>query len=137
MFGRGPGGPGGPFGGRGPGGGEAGFDSEAGETLVSGRVPKYPDAGLYDPHVLRTLFFEFENKDWEQEMLDFHDTDVEVPAKLIVDGKTYPNVGVRFRGNTSYNVPVGKKRPFKVTIDLADKKQRLLGYRGAAPAQLA
>ena len=26
------------------------------------------------------------------------DTDVEVPAKLTVDGKTYPDVGVHFRG---------------------------------------
>jgi spore coat protein CotH len=130
AFGRGPGGPGGPFGGRGPGGGEAASTQKPGKRLSPDEVAKYPDVGLYDPKVLRTLFFEFENKDWEQELLDFHNTDVEVPAKLIVDGKTYPNVGVRFRGNTSYNVPIGKKRPFKVTIDLADKKQRLLGYRG-------
>ena len=30
--------------------------------------------------------------------MDFHGTDVEVPAKLIVDGKTYDDVGVYFRG---------------------------------------
>jgi hypothetical protein len=35
---------------------------------------------------LRTLFLEFENADWEKELSDFHGTDVEVPAKLIVDG---------------------------------------------------
>ena len=49
---------------------------------------------------------------------------------MIVDGKTYEKVGMRFRGMTSYNVPQGKKRSFKVRIDLADKNQRLLGYKG-------
>jgi len=52
--------------------------------------------------VLRTLFLEFEESDWEQELVDFHNTDVEVPAKLTVDGKVYNGVGVHFRGMTSY-----------------------------------
>ncbi len=32
----------------------------------------------------------FEDKDWEAQLADFHHTDVEVPATLIVDGKKYP-----------------------------------------------
>ena len=35
---------------------------------------------------------------------DFHGTDVDVPAKLTVDGKTYPDVGVHFRGMSSYGM---------------------------------
>ena len=130
AFGRGPGGPGGPFGGRGPGGGEGGSPTKPGKRLSPDDVAKYPDAGLYDPHVLRTLFFVFDGKDWEEELEDFRGTDVEVPAKLTVDGKTYENVGVRFRGNTSLmGIPRGKKRPWNVSIDLVNKKQRLLGYK--------
>ena len=45
-----------------------------GKHLSPDDVAKYPDANLYDPRVLRTLFFEFENKDWEEELMDFHRT---------------------------------------------------------------
>jgi spore coat protein CotH len=55
-------------------------------------------------------------------------TDVEVPAQMIVDGETYENVGVRFRGNTSYMmVPRGSKRPLNLTIDYGKQDQRLCG----------
>ncbi len=63
-------------------------------------------------------------------MQDFHGTDVEVPATLTVDGKKYPNVGVRFRGMSSYGgVPAGSKRSMNLSVDFADKKQRLAGAK--------
>jgi hypothetical protein len=47
-----------------------------------------------------------------------------------VDGKVYPDVGVKFRGNTSYStVPEGRKRSLDVSIDFLDKTRRLYGYR--------
>jgi hypothetical protein len=93
-------------------------------------VKNYPTAGLYDPSILRTIFLEFENEDWEAELEAFHNTDVDVPATLIVDGKKYPNVGVHFRGMSSYmGVPAGSKRSLNVSLDTADPKQRLLGYK--------
>ena len=61
------------------------------------------------PATLRTIFLQFENADWEQELADFNNTDVEVPATVIVDGKTYKDVGVHFRGVSSYMmVPEGR-----------------------------
>jgi spore coat protein CotH len=93
-------------------------------------VKTYPDAPLYEPTVLRTLFLEFEDADWEAELQDFFRTDVEVPATLTVDGKTYPGVGVRFRGMSSYmGVPMGSKRSLNLTLDFTDKKQRLYDYK--------
>ena len=90
----------------------------------------FPDAPLYASNVLRTFFLEFENTDWEKELSEFHGTDVEVPAKLIVDGKTYPGVGVHFRGASSYMmVGEGRKRSFNLSIDYEHDDQRLLGYR--------
>ena len=101
-----------------------------GRRITTAGVEQFPSAGLYEPGVLRTLFFEFENEDWESELENFHGTDVEVPANLVVDGKTYNNVGVRFRGMSSYGmVPTGSKRSFNVSVDLADREQRLLGYK--------
>jgi hypothetical protein len=93
-------------------------------------VKPAPKAPLYDPNVLRTIFLEFEEKDWEAELQEFHGTDVEVAATMIVDGKKYPNVGIHFRGMSSYGmVPAGHKRSFNVSMDFADSKQRLYGYK--------
>lgn len=85
---------------------------------------------LYDAGVLRTLFLDFEDKDWEAEMADFNNTDVEVPATLTVDGKKYPGVGVHFRGMSSFmGVRAGSKRSINLAIDFVDPKQRLFGYK--------
>jgi spore coat protein CotH len=101
-----------------------------GPSVQPHEVPHYPDKGLYDPKVLRTIFLEFESDDWENELQAFHGTDVEVPATLIVDGKKYPLVGVRFRGMTSYmTVPPGLKRSLNLSLDLTDKNQRLDGHK--------
>jgi spore coat protein CotH len=79
---------------------------------------------------LRTFALEFESQDWEQELEAFYHTDVEVPATVTVDGVRYPNVGVRFRGNSSYMmVPRGSKRSLNLSFDFVDTKQALYGYR--------
>jgi spore coat protein CotH len=96
----------------------------------SASVKKYGNEPLYDPSVLRTFFFEFENDDWEKELMAFYNTDVEVPATLVVDGKTYKNVGLHFRGASSFmGVPAGLKHSINVAMDFVDDKQTLLGYR--------
>ena len=120
---------GGFFGRRGPRGGNFDGPAQKGETLKPADVKTYPNAPLYDESVLRTLFFTFENADWEKELEDFHRTDVDVAATLEVDGKTYRDVGIHFRGNSSYMmVPEGRKRSLNVSIDMAHE-QNLGGYR--------
>lgn len=128
-------GPGGPMSGRAP--GPPGFGRrgdqptpEPGAHIEPSGVKSYPDAALYEPSILRTLFLNFENSDWEAELQEFHGTDVDVPATLTVDGTTYPNVGVHFRGMSSYmGVAPGYKRSLNVSLDLADSAQRLYGYK--------
>lgn len=125
--GRGPrGGPGGPRGR--PGGGE-GADFGPGPQVDPADVAPV-QGGLYEPLTLRTLFLEFESPDWESEMAAFYGTDVEVPAKLTVDGKSYGEVGVGFRGASSYfMVGAGRKRSLNISIDYAAPKQTLYGHR--------
>lgn len=104
--------------------------NQPGKKLSPSDVKMYPKAPLYDSGTLRTLFLEFENSDWEKELSDFHDTDVEVPAKLIVDGKTYLDVGVHFRGMSSYMmIGEGQKRSLNLSLDFAHKNQDLAGYK--------
>ena len=92
--------------------------------------PRYPTAPLYDAETLRTIFLQFEDADWESQLATFYNTDVEIPATVVVDGKTFPNVGVHFRGNSSFRqVPDGYKRSLNLSFDYASKSQRLMGYR--------
>jgi spore coat protein CotH len=104
---------------------------KAGPTVTPADVKNYPDAKLYDPAVMRTIFLDFENKkDWEAEMADFYKSDVEIPATLTVDGKKYPNVGVHFRGMSSFfSVAPGYKRSLNISLDFGDPKQRLYGSK--------
>ena len=116
--------------GRGPRGNRVREPSKPGPRVTPDEVAVFPKAPLYEPTVFRTVFLEFESDDWEQELESFHGTDVEVPATLIVDGQRCPRVGVRFRGKSSYGmVPAGHKRSFNVSLDLADKDQRLYGFK--------
>jgi hypothetical protein len=98
--------------------------------LTPADVKTYKSEPLYDPMTLRTLFLEFENADWEKDLMAFHNTDVEVPAKLTVDGKVYPDVGVHFRGMSSFMmVPEGRKHSINLSMDFRHSEQRLGGYK--------
>ncbi len=121
---RGPGG----MGGRPP--GMQGEPVGPGQKVNPREAKSYPDASLFEPTVLRTLFLDFESEDWEAELSDFHNTDVDVPCTLTVDGKTYPNVGVHFRGASSYMmIGSGHKRSLNLSTDLVDDEQRLYGAK--------
>jgi len=103
---------------------------EPGPSLTPAQVKQYTTEPLYDRNTLRTLFLTFENKDWEQELADFYNSDVEVPANLLVDGKTYAGVGLHFRGMSSFMMTgEGQKRSLNLSIDFTDNKARLGGYR--------
>jgi hypothetical protein len=124
----------GPFG---PGGRRGGFGRprdtqppQPGPKLTPADVPAFPDAPMYDLATLRTFFLEFEAADWEQELADFIDTDVEVPVTLTVDGRTYSDVGVHFRGMSSLMmIGAGQKRSLNLSLDFVHQDQRLGGYR--------
>jgi spore coat protein CotH len=128
-MGPGRGGRGGPGGrGRGRGGNTAGTP---GVAIAPADVRAY-DAStpLYDPLALRTIFLDFEDAGWEDELMAFHDTDVEVPATMVVDGGTYKDVGVHFRGMSSFmTVPAGLKHSLNVSLDFVHDAQNVGGYR--------
>lgn len=110
------------------GGGEP--EAKPGKKVSPKDVKHYPDKGLYDDDIVRTVFLNFENDDWEAELEEFHGTDVEVPAEMTVDGQKYSGVGVHFRGMSSYmGVRAGHKRSLNVSIDFSDENQRLYGYK--------
>ncbi len=84
----------------------------------------------FDPDVVRTFFLDFEEPDWEQALETFRFTDVDVPARLTVDGQVFANVGIHNRGASSFLfVAPGRKRSLNVNLDFVNKDQRFGGYR--------
>jgi CotH kinase protein len=101
-----------------------------GLRLTPRDVRPYPGAPVYDLRILRTIFLTFERDDWEQELAAFYGTDVEVPAAVLVDGTVYRDVGVHFRGNSSYRmVPAGYKHSLNLSFDFVNPNQQLGEYR--------
>ena len=84
---------------------------------------------LYDSQTLRTLYLRFHHEDWSEQMDAFYRTDIEVPAELIVDGEVYPEVGVHFRGTSSYFTVRSEKKSFNIAVDYGEDGQRLYGYK--------
>ena len=84
---------------------------------------------LYDASTLRTLYLQFHDADWYEQLGDFYRTDVDVPADLIVNRETYQSIGVRFRGSSSYFTVQNEKKSFNIAVDYGDDKQRLYGYK--------
>ena len=99
-------------------------DVEASLASTPKDLPAFYDAGT-----LRTLYLRFHDEDWYAQLNAFYRTDVEVPAELVVDGKVYPEVGVRFRGTSSYFTVQSAKKSFNIAVDYGDDSQRLHGYK--------
>ncbi|MCE2882545.1 MAG: CotH kinase family protein, partial [Planctomycetaceae bacterium] len=113
-----------------PGGAGAGNRNEPkpGPKVSPAEARSYPEAPLFAPEVVRTVFLDFDVANWEEELELFHNTDADVPATMTVDGKRYEGVGVHFRGASSYMmVPRGSKRSLNIAVDHTDPKATLLG----------
>ncbi|MBX3738386.1 MAG: CotH kinase family protein [Candidatus Didemnitutus sp.] len=93
-------------------------------------LPDLSARPLYDPATLRTIALAFDDTDWERQLALFASTDIWVPARVTIDGRTYPGVGVRYAP-----LPVaeprdsGYKRTLLLRFDFTDPQQRLAGQR--------
>ena len=102
----------------------------AGDVRASASTAAPEGSAFYDELVLRTLYLRFPSEDWFEELADFYDTGVDVPASLVVDGRVFEGVGVRFRGNSSYRMTGDSlKKSFNLSVDHEVPDQRLYGYR--------
>jgi len=85
--------------------------------------------GLYDATQVRVFQLWFSQPDYWQQLKNNYTSKTDIPAMLIADGDTFPNVGVRFKGQTSYSQTlISDKKSFNITLDYADSTQNLMGY---------
>lgn len=85
--------------------------------------------GLYDESQIRTFQLWFSQPDYWQQLKNNYQSKTDLPALLVVDGDTFPEVGVRFKGQTSYMMAqTSDKKSFNITMDYANPDQDLDGY---------
>lgn len=86
--------------------------------------------GLYDESQIRTFQLWFSQPDYWQQLKNNYNSQTDLPALLVVDGDTFPEVGARFKGQTSYMmVQNSDKKSFNITMDYSDPDQSLEGYK--------
>ena len=85
--------------------------------------------GLFDEAIIRTYELWFSQSNYWQQMTANYSSHTDIPATLIVDGDTFPDVGVRFKGQTSYSQSgTSQKKSFNITLDYLHPDQNLMGY---------
>lgn len=89
---------------------------------------------LYDMDTVRDIRLQFSQPNWWAQLTANYGPEINIAANMTVDGITYPNVGVRFRGNTSYTqLPAQpnqgwEKKSFNIEMDWMVQGQDIYGY---------
>ena len=103
------------------------YYSPDGKILYTGG--QAPD-GMYDRTVVRDVYLNFAQTNYWTLLTNNYASETEIPAEMIVDGVSYPNVGVRFRGNTSYTmIGSSQKKSFAVDTEFTTEDQNVMGYK--------
>ncbi len=95
-----------------------------GKRLITGNKPS---EGYYDETLVPKVELNFTQANYWTLLTNNYASKTDLLATMIYNGRTYPNVGVRFRGNTSYQ-RAGEKKSFSVTMDFQDTTQDINGY---------
>ena len=93
-------------------------------------APAAPGQDLYETTILRNIELTFQQANWQQLLRQNYFSQTYIVGDLTLDGVTYPDVGVRIRGNTSYLAlpPGSEKFSLAVEMDHVNPGQDLLGY---------
>jgi hypothetical protein len=73
--------------------------------------------GYFDQSLVRRIDLTFPSANFWTQLLSNFATKTYIPATLLIDGNTYDSVGVRFRGNTSFQTGSSQKKSFKIELD--------------------
>lgn len=100
-------------------------------ALTAAPLPAALAQDFYDPTVLRTVEIDFQDTNWWQLLQQNYQSQTNILADLTVEGVTYPDVGVRIRGNTSFFAlpPGSEKVSLNIETDFVNADQDVMGYR--------
>jgi hypothetical protein len=86
--------------------------SADGRRLTTGGTK--PSTGFYDESSVKKVELTFAQTDYWQQLTSNYASKANILASLTYEGRVYPNIGVRFRGNTSYQRVTGQKKSFSI-----------------------
>lgn len=100
------------------------FSADGKILYTGGQAP----TGFYDRSVIKDVYLNFAQANYWSLLQANYSSETEIPATLVYEGVTYPEIGVRFRGNTSYQqTGSSQKKSFAVAMDFVDPEQNLPG----------
>lgn len=103
------------------------YYSADGKILYTGAAA--PTSGFYNKDLVKNVYLNFAQTDYWTQLTNNYTSETNIAASMIYDGITYPNVGVRFRGNTSYTtIGTSQKKSFGVETDFVDPTLNIDGY---------
>ncbi|KAA3628466.1 MAG: T9SS C-terminal target domain-containing protein [Bacteroidetes bacterium] len=103
------------------------YYSDDGKILHRGGAT--PD-GIYNPTDVRTVELTFEQSNYWSQLVNNYQSEIPIEATLTYDGEEIGQVGVRFRGNTSYQmIGNSEKKSFKIEMDFIDEDLNIDGYK--------
>ncbi len=103
------------------------YYSADGKILYTGGV--VPTSGFYDKTTVKNVYLNFSQTDYWAQLTSNYASETNIVASMVYDGITYPSVGVRFRGNTSYTtIGTSQKKSFGVETDFVDPNLNINGY---------
>jgi CotH kinase protein/Lamin Tail Domain len=101
--------------------------SPDGHRLVTGGLNT--TSGLYDSSLIRSVYLDFPQSNYWTLLTNNYATKTDLPATMTVDGEILDSVGVRFRGQTSYQMAQSsQKKSFDIDTDAFVEGQELMGY---------
>lgn len=102
------------------------YISGDGKMLLSG---KRNTGGFYDSSHIAEVNLQFSQSNYWSLLTANYQSKTEIPATMTVDGATYDGVGIRLKGNTSYNMAGNsQKKSFNVSMDFTDADLEIDGY---------
>lgn len=102
--------------------------SSDGKILNTGGI--IAESGFYDKTSIKDVYLTFAQSNYWNLLASNYNSETNLEATMVYDGVTYPQVGARFRGNTSYMMTGNsQKKSFAIEMDYINEDQTLLGYK--------
>ncbi len=83
--------------------------------------------GLFDPLVMRTISLTFTQSNWQTLLKNYKTSGLNLMGNLEMGGTNYYGVGVRYRGNSSYQA-AGVKKSVNIEINYTNAELKLMGH---------
>lgn len=74
-------------------------------------------SSFYDEDILESVYLEFDQPDYWQQLHDCYDTENYVLGTLRYNGEVLDSIGAQFKGNTSYTKVSGEKYSIAIALD--------------------